>query len=212
MTRQPIGIFGGAFDPVHYGHLRPLAAATAAVGIATTHLLPTFHPPHRPPPAASFAHRLHMLRLALAEFPGLVADGREANLPTPSYTVRTLESFRREFGSIPLILFLGLDAFLGLPTWHEWQRLFELGHIAVMARPGFAPAWPVWAQDRLVLAPALLHSQAAGRIFALEGPQLAIAARDLRARLAAPAATTTDVGEMVPAAVLAYIREQGLYR
>lgn len=214
---EPVGVFGGAFDPVHYGHLRPLAAATAAVGIATAHLVPTFHPPHRAMPMASFHDRLHMVRLAIAEFPGLIPDGREANLPTPSYTVRTLASFRAEFGRSPLVLFLGLDAFLGLPTWHEWQRLLELAHIGVMARPGFTPVWPDWARDRIVSAPALLRTAVAGSILPLAGPQLDIAARDLRARLAERDATPAgaepnDAGEMVPAAVLAYIREQGLYR
>ena len=216
---EPVGVFGGAFDPVHYGHLRPLAAATAAVGIATTHLVPTFHPPHRATPVASFHDRLHMLRLAVGEFPGFMPDGREANLPAPSYTVRTLASFRAECGRTPLVLFLGLDAFLGLPTWHEWQRLLELAHIAVMARPGYDRTWPAWAHERAVAAPASLRREAAGSILAVEGPQLNVAARGLRARLAEgegdvtpTGAEPTDLGEMVPAPVLAYIREQGLYR
>jgi len=211
MTPAPVGIFGGAFDPVHYGHLRPLAAAAATLGIATTHLLPTFHPPHRAAPVASFDQRLRMLRLAVAEFPGFIPDAREARLPTPSYTVRTLEDFKQEFGDAPLVLFLGLDAFLGLPSWHEWQRLLVLAHLVVMARPGYVPAWPSWAAAHVVQDTGVIWRQTAGAILAIPGPALAIAARDLRVRLAEPT-RHPDIGEMVPSAVLAYIREQGLYR
>ena len=81
-----------------------------------------------------------MLELAIADFPGLVVDGRELARPGKSYTVLTLAELRGEFPQRPLWLLLGADAFRGLPTWHRWREIFALAHVIVVARPGVAVA------------------------------------------------------------------------
>src|SRR6185295_3901749 len=107
---HPIAILGGTFDPVHNGHLRVAWEAGEALN-ADVRLMPANVPPHRPPPLASAAQRVTLLRAA------------------PSYTVETLREMRVEFGEDrPLILLIGADAFAGLPSWREWRALFGLAH------------------------------------------------------------------------------------
>src|SRR5436190_14511736 len=138
---RTLGIIGGTFDPVHYGHLRVGAEVKAALGLAEVRLIPAGVPPHRPARVASGGHRLAMADLGCAEFPGIVADGREILRPGPSYTVTTLQALHAEDVTRPLALIIGSDAFAGLASWHRWEQLFTLAHLVVVERPG-VPAWP----------------------------------------------------------------------
>jgi nicotinate-nucleotide adenylyltransferase len=134
---QPIGIFGGTFDPIHFGHLRLAEEMADVIGLSRVVFIPAGQPPHRGAPRTAAPHRLEMVRRAIAGNPRFAVDAREVQRPSPSYTVDTLTALRAELGDEqPLWLLLGADAFLGLPSWHEWRRLFELAHIAVAARPG----------------------------------------------------------------------------
>jgi len=133
----PIGIFGGTFDPIHFGHLRLAEEMAEGLGLSQVRFIPAGQPPHRGAPRTAASHRLEMVRRAIAGNPLFAVDAREVQRPQPSYTVDTLTALRAELGDEqPLWLLLGADAFLGLPSWHEWQRLFELANIAVAARPG----------------------------------------------------------------------------
>ncbi|MDP2325634.1 MAG: nicotinate (nicotinamide) nucleotide adenylyltransferase, partial [Gammaproteobacteria bacterium] len=136
--QQPIGIFGGTFDPVHTGHLRTAHEFLAGLGLAEVRFIPSRLPPHRPPTVAPEALRLRMLEAALDGLPDFRVDDRELRRPGPSYMVDTLTSLRAEVGSQPLCLLLGLDAYLGIPAWHRFRELPELAHIVVARRPGFA--------------------------------------------------------------------------
>jgi len=134
---QPIGIFGGTFDPIHFGHLRLAEEMADVIGLSRVVFIPAGQPPHRGAPRTAAPHRLEMVRRAIAGNPRFAVDAREVQRPSPSYTVDTLTALRAELGDEqPLWLLLGADAFLGLPSWHAWRRLFELAHIAVAARPG----------------------------------------------------------------------------
>jgi len=128
---------GGTFDPIHFGHLRLAEEMAEGLGLERVLFIPAGQPPHRGSPRTAAIHRLEMVRRAIAGNPRFEADAREVASPNPSYTVDTLTALRAEVGfEQPLWLLLGADAFLGLPTWHEWRRLFELANIAVAARPG----------------------------------------------------------------------------
>jgi nicotinate-nucleotide adenylyltransferase len=213
----PIALLGGTFDPVHYGHLRFADEVRRALGVSEVRLIPAGDPPHRAGPAAAGADRLAMLRLAVAEFKGLVVDERELVRGGRSYTVLTLEELRREYGSRPLLLLLGADAFRMLPTWHRWHELFALAHIVVVARPGCTlaedmpqPLLTEW-NARLTRDPAVLFSTPAGAIYVAQVTPQPIAASEIRTQLARGPQGRADVAGLLPPAVLAYIEQRHLY-
>ncbi|MGZ8224752.1 MAG: nicotinate-nucleotide adenylyltransferase [Methylobacter sp.] len=132
-----IGIFGGTFDPIHYGHLRSAVEVKDIFGLTEIRFIPGAKPPHREQPVAIAMRRLQMLELAIKNQPGLICDTREMEREGYSYTVDTLKSLRKEFPRESLLLFIGSDAFNNLTTWHQWQQLFDYAHIVVMTRPCF---------------------------------------------------------------------------
>jgi nicotinate-nucleotide adenylyltransferase len=133
---RPLAIFGGTFDPVHNAHLRVAWEASEQID-AEVRLVPANVPPHRDPPIASGSERAAILRAALAGQDRLVLDERELRREGPSWTIDTLIELRDEIGDErPLVLLVGADAFLGLPSWHRWGELFDYAHIGVLTRPG----------------------------------------------------------------------------
>jgi nicotinate-nucleotide adenylyltransferase len=185
---RPIGIFGGTFDPIHYGHLRTALELKALLGLGTVHFVPCANPPHRTA-MTDGPLRLRMVEAAIRDEPGFVADARELERPGLSYTVDTLTSFRAEFKDRSLCLLLGMDAFLGLPQWHRWQELTTLAHIVVAHRPGW-PAPTTGTLGELLRAQrassaAELSSLPAGRIHVQPVTQLEISSTDLRDSLRA---------------------------
>jgi nicotinate-nucleotide adenylyltransferase len=134
---NPIGVFGGTFDPIHYGHLRTAFELLQALDFAEILFVPGGDPPHRGRTFADAALRLAMVREATANQPGFVVDDRELARAGPSYTVDTLASLRRERERASLGLIVGMDAFLGLASWHRWEEILGLAHIVVAHRPGW---------------------------------------------------------------------------
>jgi nicotinate-nucleotide adenylyltransferase len=209
----PVGVFGGTFDPLHYGHLTPVEEVRRQLGIPEVRMIPCASPPHRRAPQASAAQRKRMLELALPEFPALRLDDRELRMGGTSYTVRTLESLRAELGAVSLCLFLGMDQFLAFDSWYRWQDITGLAHLVVMQRPG----WPLpkdlekrcpWARDSLISDPGRLAESVAGFVIIQETSLLDISATELRRAIA----RGEDVSQWLPPAVWAYIQEQKLYR
>ncbi|MGN6226157.1 MAG: nicotinate-nucleotide adenylyltransferase [Dyella sp.] len=184
---KPLAILGGTFDPVHIGHLCVAWEASELLD-AEVHLLPASVPPHRPPPIASVEQRVAMLRAALAGQDRLDLDLRELQRAGPSYTVDTLAELRAEHGDRPLVLLMGADAFAGLPTWHRWERLFELAHLGVFARPGFQFSLPTELEaavsGRLADTGGDWRNQPSGRLLQLEVTPLEISATRIRHLLA----------------------------
>lgn len=212
----PLALLGGTFDPVHFGHLRIASETAVALKLPEIRLIPSKTPVHRARPGASEAERLAMLRLAVADVPGLTVDDRELKRDTPSYTVLTLESFRAEFPQRPLIWLIGIDAFMHINRWHEWPRLFELAHFVVLNRPGFAvsqalsPALAEVWQGRLTRSAEALREATHGSIYLLTVTPQAISATFIRNTIAANAADSA-LESLLPAPVLAYIRAHQLY-
>lgn len=206
-----ICLYGGTFDPVHYGHLRTAIEVQQATGIERIHLLPCRLPPHRDQPLAPSEQRLAMLELAIAGQSALAIDDRELRREGPSYMVDTLHSVRAQVADEPIALVLGMDAFQGLESWHEWQRLAELAHMLVMQRPG--SCWPQTGAlaERVKKSatdnyPALLQ-QPAGLICSVTVTQLAISSTQIRALLAAGKSPRY----LLPDAVLDYIQKHNWY-
>ncbi len=207
-----IGVLGGTFDPVHFGHLRAAVELREALGLDEVRLLPCGSPPHRDPPVASGADRRAMLEAAIAGEPGLAVDARELERPGPSYMVDTLASLRAELGhQEPLCLLVGSDAFAGLDRWHEWRRIPELAHLVVARRPGAdLPGTGAVAEllaARRVHEVAALRTRPAGRILIQPVTLLDISATRIRALLAAG----RSVRYLLPEAALEIVRARRLY-
>lgn len=210
-----LGLFGGTFDPVHYGHLRAALGVQRALGMREVRLVPGRDPPHRPPPGANAAARLAMLKLAVPEFPSLAVDDRELQRTGKSFTIDTLESLRQELPQRPLALIVGVDAFAGFPSWHRWTAIFDTAHVVVTTRPGtsiddaldgsLADQW----RKRHTVDRTALETPRGGAIFWVELPPQPISATAIRAALAA--GDYAQIRGLLPAAVLTYIQRHQLY-
>ena len=133
---QTIGLLGGTFNPIHFGHLRMAQELAESLSLNEVKFIPSANPPHKPPPQVSAEHRAAMVQLAIADNPQFQFDGRELSRNGASFTIDTLESLRDEFGdSVSLILVMGSDAFTKFNTWHRWQEIIKLCHIALVQRP-----------------------------------------------------------------------------
>lgn len=203
-----IGIFGGTFDPIHYGHLRPAQEAMQQLALAELRFVPVATPPHRPPPVASAAQRLAMLELAIHGLPGLCSDERELKRAGPSYTVLTLESLRAELKDTPLCLLIGADQLRSFETWHRWREIPELAHLVVLNRPGTTPgALPDWAHERVCADFRALRAAPAGRL-----AFLAVSPQDISAtRIRAALGRGESVQGLLPAAVIKYLETNRIY-
>lgn len=183
-TAPPIGIFGGTFDPIHFGHLRTALEVLEELGLAEVRLIPCHVPPHRGQPRAHADHRLELLRIAVANVPGLQVDERELRRAGPSYTVDTLFELRQEFPDASLCLMIGMDSLLSLPSWHRWRELIELAHLVVLARPGYEPSFSgelaEWIDGRRVRSAAELKSAPSGIVYFHSVTQLDISATGIR--------------------------------
>lgn len=134
---RPIGVFGGTFDPIHYGHLRTAFEMLQALRFESVRFIPCGDPPHRGTTFAAAGQRLRMVELAIQSQDGFILDDREVRRNGPSYTIDTLSSLREEFPDRALGLIVGMDAFLGLTGWHRWDEILEAAHIIVAHRPGW---------------------------------------------------------------------------
>ena len=216
LSDKAIGILGGTFDPIHFGHLRLAEEMLELANLSQIRFIPTGTPPHRDAPQVSAQHRSAMVRLAITDQPAFVLDEREVGRTTPCYTVDTLRELRAELGAAqPICLLMGGDAFLQLHTWHEWEQLFDLAHIVVGYRPGFTLRERIGSapqklrahyQQRLCAADALSR-QPSGGIAELAIPKLEISATLIRGRVA----ENRTIRYLLPNAVADYIHQHHLY-
>jgi nicotinate-nucleotide adenylyltransferase len=211
----PLGIMGGTFDPVHYGHLRLAMEALEALGLDTVRWVPSGQPGHRNIPTTTALHRVEMVRLAIASEPRFTLDIAETRTSDPTFTINTFKRMRAELGAHkPLVMILGMDSFLSLPTWRSWTELFGLAHFAVGERPGFALSTQTmvsglaleYARRAATLEAA--RAAPAGAIMTFPMTPLDISATDLRDRFA----RGTSARYLLPESVLAYIGAHRLYR
>jgi len=216
VDKKSIGILGGTFDPIHFGHLRLAEEMLELAELKLIRFIPTGTPPHRDTPQVSARHRSAMVRLAIADQPAFVLDEREVDLTAPCYTVDTLRELRTELGaSQSLCLLMGGDAFLQLHTWHNWEQLFELAHIVVGYRPGYTLVERIHSAteklrlhyQRRLCAVAALSQQPSGGIVELAIPKLEISATLIRRRVE----ENRSIRYLLPNSVADYIHQHHLY-
>lgn len=183
-----IGLFGGTFDPIHNAHIEMARAAIEQQALDELLLIPAKHPPHREA-VASYLDRFRMVEIACRDHPAMHASALE-DVPGPSYTIDTVERFRRDgHHDAALFFIIGADAFREIPTWRRWRELADQVTFIVVDRPGTAYDTP----------PGL-------RVCRLDALDLPVSASAIRRKLAR--------GERLsdlPPAVLDYIRARGLY-
>ena len=212
-----VGIFGGTFDPVHHGHLRPAARAAAALSLDELVWVPAGNPPHKlGEPRTPFAHRFAMLALATQRDPRSVVSGIEAERAGPTYTYDTLAELRRCWPAARLYFLMGSDSFAQIATWHRWGELLSLASLVVLRRP------TAWGSELLARAPEPLRSRAvavargatgsadpggAHRVFLVDHEPYAISSTEVRGRVRAGA----PLAGLMPAAVARYIVKHRLY-
>ncbi len=207
----PIGIFGGTFDPIHYGHLRTALELLQRLSLAQVLFVPSARQPLRDPSAAPVSTRLAMVRAAVREEPRFAVDTRELDRPGPSWTVDTLQSLRGDHQQRSLCLLLGMDAFLSLPRWRRWEELSGLANIVVAHRPGWQPPEQGALAELLkrcgTESAAGLHEHRAGNALVTPVTQIDISASQIRAA----AAAGEDPRFLVPDSVRDIILETECY-
>ena len=209
---RKIGIFGGTFDPIHYGHLRPALEILDALSLDTMLFIPAGQPPHRRAPSAGSDLRLAMVRAAVQGEPRFQVDDRELKRSGPSYMADTLAELKRDYPGAALVLVLGTDAFLGLPGWERWREIFDHAHVAVAHRPGW------WLQAEGELAALLAERFDADARRALARPAGSILLRPVTqleissTRIREEAAAGRELRYLVPDAVRELILNSACYR
>lgn len=212
MPDKAIGILGGTFDPVHLGHLRMALELHDALGLAKVHVVPCFEPVHRKLPVASPEQRLAMVACAVANEPALQTDAREIRRQAPSYSIDTLAELRDEMPNTPLCFLLGIDAFLGFPSWHRWQEIFDYAHVIVAHRPQYqlpnSGTIAELLQERLQEEVSYIQDHLAGGILFCPITSLEISASDIRKQIA----TGRNPRYLLPDSVYDYIKTHDTYK
>lgn len=212
-----VGLLGGSFDPIHLGHLQLAQDALRQLGLAELRFIPAGRPWQKGE-VTDATHRARMVLAAIGSEPRFTLDMREIERAGPTYTIDTLRELRATLGNhVPLVWIMGSDQFERLDTWRDWTRLLEHAHLAV-ARRADALLTPSYALQEYFNAhwarPDAVRGSAQGRIVEIEMTPVDASATEIRALLGRPPSPGRDarLAEIVPAAVLDYIRAHHLYQ
>lgn len=215
--RQQLGVFGGAFNPIHLAHLRLAEEAREHCGLDQVLFLPTADPPHKtlPDDSPSFAQRLAMVAVAIVGNPAFRVSDLEGSLPGKNYSVKVLERLHALHPDSDFFFLIGMDSFRDLATWYDYRRLFALTNLVVTRRPG------VERDELLALLPVairpefcydsggkILRHVSGNRVIFLEETYLDISSTYIRQLLSGG----RSVRYLLPTPVADYIEQHALYR
>jgi nicotinate-nucleotide adenylyltransferase len=210
-----IGLLGGTFNPIHFGHLRMAQELVDALNLAEIRFIPSANPPHKAMPTVSAQQRAEMVQLAIADNPVFRLDTRELDRQGASYTIDTLISLREELGkNASLCLIMGSDAFTKLDTWQRWDELLDHCHIILVQRPSkqvqskLSEQLTAFLESHYTENADDLAGKPAGYVHMQHITAQEIAATSIREKLMAG----ENVKYLVPDQVLAYIQQQQLYK
>ena len=208
-----VGILGGTFDPVHYGHLDAGDAAASALGLDTVICIPSADPPHREPAHESVFHRFALIALALTDRPGWTVSDAELTRGGHSYTVDTLRGLHaRGLEASQIFFILGADAFAEIGMWRAFPDVLDLAHFVVIARPGASlpeavGRYPGLAARVRDAVPIQRDTPGKTGILLVDARTRDVSSTIIRARRAAG----VPIDDLVPAAVARHIVANGLY-
>lgn len=203
---------GGAFDPVHLGHLHSAWEIMQIVKLSQIQFIPCKQSVHKSPAAATPEQRYAMLQLATEPIPTFIVNDCEIIRDTQSYMIDTLIHLRRQYAEQSLSLLMGTDTFMSLPTWHRWQELLDYAHLIIMQRPGY-PLTPSNQLKHLLIKHLAndvhqLHSLRHGKIYIQSITELNISSTQIRIQLG----IHSPPHFLIPENVLAYIQQHQLYQ
>lgn len=206
-----LGIYGGTFDPIHLGHINAAREVAEALEMSQVRLLVSATPPHRQQPVLSAEQRFKLVCLAAEGQSLLIADDSEIVRPGFSYMVDSLKGYREKRPDQPLALILGIDAFNGLKSWHNWQGIIKLAHIVVTDRAdsdvGVLNELQEFVETHQVTAKVQLQQKTHGLLYFQTVTPLAISSTAIKQALS----EQLQVDEMLPASVAQSIKTQGFY-
>ncbi|MCG9697417.1 nicotinate-nucleotide adenylyltransferase [Shewanella sp. Isolate11] len=210
-----IGILGGTFDPIHFGHINPVLEVKQALELDQIWLMPNHIPPHKQQPNSTTAHRLAMAHLVCQQYPELKLCDIEVKRDSPSYSVTTLQTLKQQQPQDQLLFIMGMDSFINLPSWYQWQQLLDLCHIVVCQRPGWSLSDnPKMQQllnrhygDKNALAAAQAQQQSSGLILPVTITEQPYSSTEIRQQLA----NNQLQDDAIPTVVSDYIRQHNLY-
>ena len=203
-----IGINGGTFDPVHYGHLRPALEVMQRLGLEQVRFVPCFRPVHKNTPNVSAVQRSDMIKLAIKSQPNFILDTIEMDKGGPSYTADTLELLKQQYKGFSLVLMMGTDAFAKFHTWYKWQQILQLANIVVMHRPGEPVPESGESGEIYKNNYVTAFTAEAGQIMEMDVTQLDISSTLVRNHMLAG----QSAEYLLPSGVMKYIKEHGLYK
>jgi nicotinate-nucleotide adenylyltransferase len=212
VSNMSVALFGGTFNPVHFGHLRLANELAKLLQVKPMRMLPCAVPPHREEPCASAEQRLAMLELAIDAQPILATDDLELHRAKPSYTIDTLELVRQRIGAqMPLFFCMGMDSLAGINSWHRWRELLNFCHIVVYPRP----TWEISSQEELTDWVdqhqcdnlSALKQSPAGHLYICDLPVMDLSSSEIRDYIK----QGKNIDHMAPESVIEYIKLHSLY-
>lgn len=209
---KPIGILGGSFDPIHFGHLRLAKECIDLAGLDKVLFVPVNSPVHRSPLVANPDQRFEMLSLAIDNSSKFEISDCEIKRGSVSYTIDTLRALRKSYIDSPLCLIMGMDAFLAFDSWKDWEEIPEYAHLIITNRPNFnskidKPILEKLLNSRLSKDKGELATQTCGKIMMIEIPTLDISSSRIRELLR----QGRYVDYLLPDPVIAYITTNKIY-
>jgi len=211
-SNMSVALFGGTFNPIHFGHLNLANHLVDYLGVASVRLMPCAIPPHRETPNVSAEHRMVMLELATAKNSALIADDLELKRASTSYSIDTLDLVRQKIGvKIPLFFCLGTDALLSIDSWHRWIELLDYCHIVICSRPNYQlPKGGVvahWVGQHLCDDLTKVKKQSHGYLHLCKIPPLDISSTAIRDSIKCG----KSIDNMTSEPVVNYIKQHSLY-
>ena len=205
-----VGIFGGTFDPVHYGHSLTIAELLNTIPFEKILVIPNALPPHRENSLASFSHRYKMTSLAFRDIKKTVVDNRENLRTGPSHAIETIKQIIAEEGKTKVILIVGSDSFDGIHSWYKWRELISLVDFLILKRPDMPLSKNKNVQD--LISPTrfsedLLLDRKAKSIFEIEMTPLRISSSLIRENIA----KGKSIDDLINPLVKDYLKKHGLY-
>lgn len=204
---------GGTFDPIHHGHLRSAVDILDYFQFESLRLIPCYQPVHKGEPSVSAEQRLKMVELGIAADSRLSVDAREISRQGRSYSIDTLQQLRQELGQDePLIMVVGMDSFLSLPTWARWQELLDVAHILVISRPGWEPDFisslESFYEKHRAESAAELQCAPSGKIWMQRFTPLAISSSQVRKLCR----DNASIAYLVPETIQRFVEANSLYK